>query len=68
MSAETINKNVLKAHMHQYVNCLNKDASLMLSGFFDSDIDEMVPFIEEFGLRFMKKQLKDGWAQLTFLK
>lgn len=63
-----INKNVLKSHMNQYVNCLNKGASLLLSGFFDSDIDELIPYVEDFGLTFQRKQFKENWAQLTFFK
>lgn len=63
-----INKNVLKSHLNSYLSTLNSGGKIMLSGFFDSDSAEMISFSEELGLKFVEKQTKDTWAQLTFIK
>ncbi len=63
-----INKNILKAHMGSYSRALVQNGVLMLSGFFDSDVDEIVKHAEQFGLE--KKQVlnKDNWAAVQLIK
>lgn len=63
-----INKNVLKSHFYSYISCLNSGGKIMISGFFDSDCDEMIAFAENLGLKFVEKQNKESWAQITFKK
>ncbi len=63
-----INKNVLKSHINSYLAALNPQGKIMLSGFFDSDCDEMIRFCENAGLKFVDWQNKETWAQLTFTK
>lgn len=63
-----INKNVLKSHLNSYLSALNNGGKIMLSGFFDSDCDEMILFAEGLGFKFVTKQTKESWAQLTFVK
>ncbi|MGV3629805.1 MAG: 50S ribosomal protein L11 methyltransferase [Bacteroidota bacterium] len=63
-----INKNVLKSHLNSYLSALNSHGKIMLSGFFDSDCDEMIREAEKLGLIFVDRQTRETWAQLTFTK
>ena len=62
-----INRNILLNDMQQYVESLNKDGILLLSGFYEEDI----PFIDssctEKGLRFIKKHQKNNWVALKYV-
>lgn len=63
-----INKNVLKAHMAEYSNMLEKGGTLLLSGFFDTDVEELVTFAEQFGLKKLSILNKDNWAAIELQK
>lgn len=63
-----INKNVLKAHIPTYATTLEKDGILMLSGFFDSDVDELVEFASNHGLKKNFVYYKDNWAAIKLIK
>lgn len=63
-----INKNVLKAHMEHYSLMLEKNGTLLLSGFFDTDVDELVTYVEQFGLKKMRILNKDNWAAIELKK
>ena len=62
-----INRNILLNDMQQYIDCLNKDGVLLLSGFYEEDI----PFIDasctEKGLTFIKKHQKNNWVALKYV-
>ncbi|KGO93707.1 50S ribosomal protein L11 methyltransferase [Flavobacterium subsaxonicum] len=62
-----INRNILLNDMQQYVDCLNENAILLLSGFYEEDI----PFIDasctEKGLKFVKKHQKNNWVALKYI-
>lgn len=59
-----INKNILKAQMETYASALSVGGTLLLSGFFSSDVDELVTFAAPFGLTLDKQFTKDEWAGL----
>lgn len=63
-----INKNILKAHMSSYAEMLEKNGTLLLSGFFDTDVDELVTFAEQFGLKKHHVLNKDNWAAIELNK
>ncbi|MFT6246116.1 MAG: ribosomal protein L11 methyltransferase [Salibacteraceae bacterium] len=63
-----INKNILKAHMSDYARALIPDGTLLLSGFFDSDVEEMTAFAEQFELKQTKVLGKDEWAAIQLSK
>lgn len=63
-----INKNVLKAHMSSYAEMLEQNGTLLLSGFFDSDVQELVTFAEQFGLMKRRVLNKDNWAAIELKK
>jgi ribosomal protein L11 methyltransferase len=62
-----INRNILLNDMQSYVDCLNTNGTLLLSGFYQEDI----PFIDtsctEKGLTFVKKLERNNWASLKFV-
>jgi ribosomal protein L11 methyltransferase len=62
-----INRNILLNDMQQYVDCLNTNGSLLLSGFYNEDI----PFIDECctekGLTFVKKIERNNWVSLKYV-
>ncbi|SHG18481.1 [LSU ribosomal protein L11P]-lysine N-methyltransferase [Flavobacterium micromati] len=62
-----INRNILLNDMQSYVDCLNTNGTLLLSGFYQEDI----PFIDtsctEKGLTFVKKLERNNWSSLKFV-
>ena len=62
-----INRNILLNDMQQYVDCLNKNGILLLSGFYTEDI----PFIDasctERGLTYVKKFERNNWVSLKYV-
>jgi len=63
-----INKNVLTAHIESYSIALKKEGILLLSGFFDSDVAELVTFAAHFHLEKQKVYSKEGWAGIQLVK
>jgi ribosomal protein L11 methyltransferase len=63
-----INKNILKSHMESYANAMNKDAKIALSGFFESDVDELLEVANRYGLIFDSKITKETWAAIILTK
>jgi len=62
-----INRNILLNDMQQYVDCMNPNGVLLLSGFYNEDI----PFIDasctEKGLTFVKKLEHNNWVSLKYV-
>ena len=63
-----INKNVLKRHFESYYNLLVDKGILVISGFFESDSDELIKIAEELGFTFESMYTKETWAALKFKK
>lgn len=63
-----INKNVLKAHMESYARALEDNGTLLLSGFFNTDVKELVDYANSFNLSFVKTFNKDEWAAIQLIK
>ncbi|PWL24395.1 MAG: 50S ribosomal protein L11 methyltransferase [Fluviicola sp. XM-24bin1] len=63
-----INKNVLKAQMPVYSRNLEPNGTLLLSGFFETDIKEMETFCREYDLIPVKRFQKDEWAAIQLRK
>lgn len=63
-----INKNILKAQMETYAIALSKNGTLLLSGFFSTDVEELVTFAAPYGLTLEKQFSKDEWAGLQLIK
>jgi len=62
-----INKNVLMADMNLYVNSLQKNGNLVMSGFFETDIDQIIESAEKLGLKLNNKKIKNQWTMLHFI-
>ena len=63
-----INKNVLKAHMSAYAQMLMPTAKLIISGFFETDCDELIRVAQNNGLIHTGSLSRETWAALTFEK
>ena len=63
-----INKNVLKSQLETYVNRMNRDAKLLLSGFFVSDTEELKELALSLKLTEVAQFEREGWAVLIFKK
>jgi ribosomal protein L11 methyltransferase len=63
-----INKNVLKAHMSSYANMLLPAGKLIISGFFETDADELILVAQKYGLKHSGTLSRETWAALTFDK
>jgi len=62
-----INRNILLNDMQSYVDSLNPNGTLLLSGFYEEDI----PFIDasctEKGLTYVKKIQRNNWVSLKYV-
>ncbi|MFT7343508.1 MAG: ribosomal protein L11 methyltransferase [Lentimonas sp.] len=63
-----INKNVLKAQMSCYAKCCLRDGYLMLSGFFETDVEEMRLSAKQVDFEFVKLYAKESWAAILLKK
>ncbi len=63
-----INKNVLLNDIPVYVLSLEKNGNLLLSGFFETDVNELSEKAIPLGLKFEEKIVKDQWTMLHFIK
>ncbi|MES2592143.1 MAG: 50S ribosomal protein L11 methyltransferase [Bacteroidota bacterium] len=63
-----INKNVLLADMAVYNKSLQKNGNLVLSGFFETDVDELHQKAMSLGLQLEEKVVNSQWTMLHFIK
>ncbi len=63
-----INKNILLKQIPLYFSVLHEGGDLLLSGFFDSDTDEIIEKANQTGLMFVDKKIEENWALLHFQK
>lgn len=62
-----INRNILVADMQHYVNALNKNGQLLMSGFFSVDEEIITQKATELGLKLNFSETKEEWMLLEFL-
>lgn len=62
-----INRNILLNDLQQYVDCLNKNGILLLSGFYTEDIPVIDTSCVEKGLTFVKKFERNNWTSLKYV-
>lgn len=60
-----INKNVLLDEMESYVQCLQPEGLLFLSGFYESDVADLLEEAEKYGLRKRAEGSEKSWAALV---
>lgn len=63
-----INRNILLQDMNKYSDAMKKGSILLLSGFYNSDIDQIVMKGEECGLKFVNSRIKNNWAMVQLSK
>ena len=63
-----INKNILIEHFSIYSKVLNSKGKLLISGFFETDQDQLINEAKKHGFIFEDVFVKEGWALLEFRK
>ncbi len=63
-----INKNVLLADLKHYAAALHPGGIILLSGFFEPDVKEILAEAGKYGLTHTVTDTKDGWAALKMIK
>jgi ribosomal protein L11 methyltransferase len=63
-----INRNILLNDMQSYVECLNPEGILFLSGFYNEDFDAINECCVKNGLFFVKKIERNNWISLKYTK
>ena len=59
-----INRNILLADLPRFSGALAPHARLLLSGFYEADIDSLVEKSKMFGFSLTRQTSEDGWAML----
>ncbi|HNP95204.1 MAG TPA: 50S ribosomal protein L11 methyltransferase, partial [Cyclobacteriaceae bacterium] len=63
-----INKNVLLHEMPQYCAYLVDDGFLLLSGFYEKDIPDLMSRARQYNLHQVQSDIREGWASLLLSK
>lgn len=63
-----INRNILLNDMQAYVDCLNENGILFLSGFYTEDFDAINESCVSKGLTFEKEIVRNNWMSLKYKK
>jgi ribosomal protein L11 methyltransferase len=63
-----INRNILLNDMATYVNCMNENSVLLLSGFYTEDFEAINACCEKLGLTFESKKERNNWLGLKYSK
>lgn len=63
-----INKNVLLEEMKGYSRLVKKGGNLLLSGFYEHDIADILKKANAFGLELVDEKIKENWAALVTKK
>lgn len=63
-----INKNILKAQMAAYAMLINSAGTLLLSGFFVTDAEELKQVAAENGFTFQSMRNENEWCMLRLVK
>jgi len=61
-----INKNVLLDDISSYAKLLGEGGSLLLSGFYENDLEEIQHLATDNNLRLVKTNTRNGWAMAHF--
>lgn len=63
-----INKNVLMDQLQDYAARMLPGGTLVLSGFYEQDIEDLEKRAQQFGLNKTHQTTRDNWAMLVLLK
>ena len=59
-----INRNILVSDMETYAECLNDGGEIILSGFYETDIESILNEAKKHGLKKISSTEKNSWAML----
>lgn len=59
-----INKNILLQELPQYVSYLNPDGFILLSGFYEKDIPDLMTKAHQYHLKHIQSDVRENWASL----
>ncbi len=62
-----INRNILLQDMNQFVKVMATHATLILSGFYDTDCDMLINKAKGLGLKLSNKRMDGEWTCLSFV-
>ena len=63
-----INRNILINDMSKYAMSIKKGGELLLSGFYESDIDFLLEETQKYNFELIEKREKNSWASLKLMK
>lgn len=63
-----INKNVLLNELAQYAAYLNTGGLLLLSGFYEDDIEDLLEEARRYGMKEVRRDAREQWAALVLEK
>lgn len=63
-----INKNILLQEMHQYAAYLKKGGLLLLSGFYEQDVPDLVTAASPYTLQQVTSYERENWVSLLLMK
>lgn len=63
-----INRNVLLQESNQYLEYLNKGGIMVLSGFYNHDVQDIAAIVTKAGCKLEDKKEKNDWAAVKFRK
>ena len=63
-----INRNILLNDMHAYMNCLNENGTLLLSGFYKEDITIIDAEVSKYNCKLDKTIERNNWVALKYQK
>ena len=63
-----INRNILLSDMKIYTNCLNKNGTLLLSGFYKEDIPIIDKEVSKYNLKLDSQIERNNWVALKYNK
>ena len=63
-----INKNILLQDIPTYVECLHSGGTLLLSGFYEKDLEDISKATLTLGLTYQKHNFKNDWVAAVYRK
>ena len=63
-----INKNILLQDMPTYFECLTSGGTLLLSGFYEKDLEDISKATLTLGLTYQKHNFKNDWVAAVYRK
>jgi ribosomal protein L11 methyltransferase len=63
-----INKNILLAELHQYAAYLKPAGQMVLSGFYEKDVPDLLTEAHRYSLTQVRADMREGWASLLLAR